>query len=70
MSNKFINHKNGNKMKNNLDNLEVISIEDLSGKDNGIIFTEVSEEEKESLLNNIQVNKNNTIREDEGKDIK
>lgn len=68
MIGKCVNHKNGNIRKNELDNLEVITIDDLFGKDSGIVFTEVSEEEKEKLLNNKTV-KNNIIREDEGKDL-
>lgn len=58
---KAINHKNGNPRKNNLDNLEVISIEN--------IFTEVTEEEKEKLLQHKPINVNNTIHEDDGKDF-
>ena len=58
----YINHKNGNIRKNELNNLEVMeSVEDNESK-----FIELSESEK----NTEYISKDNSIREDSGKELK
>ena len=51
----FINHKNGNPRKNELDNLELLTL--------------VSDDEKKQLLNHNQFNIDDIIVEDNGEEL-